>query len=189
MAEFPTTPVPKFPITVKQVWNTIVTPFDSGTEQRRQKQAFPKYDIELLFDILSKTEFAALWNFYTARRGSYEAFYFYTIPATEDFDGLYVDVGNGSTTIFDLPGKSTSAQSIYLDNVLQTTGYSILTGGGAENADRVSFTSAPTAGQVITCDFTGYQRIHCRFESDEIAKEMFSVQLYRTGLKLKGVFP
>lgn len=189
MAEFPTSPVPKFPLTITQVWSTIITTFDSGAEQRRAKVDFPKFNVEMSFDPLSKSEFQTLWAFYQARKGSYEAFYIYTIPTTEDWDSLYVGVGDGATQIFDLPGKSTSAQSIYVDGVLQSSGYSILTGGGTESADRVSFTSAPTTGDVISCDFTGYMRIHCRFSEDSMSKEMFSYVLYKTNLNLTGVFP
>jgi hypothetical protein len=189
MAEFPTSPVPKFPLTISQVWGTIITPFDSGAEQRRSKLDFPKFNVEMSFDPLSKSEVQLLWAFYQARKGSYEAFYLYTIPTTEDWVGMYVGVGDGATQIFDLPGKSTSAHAIYVDNVLQSSGYSILTGGGEASADRVSFTAAPAEGDVISCDFTGYMRIHCRFSEDSMSKEMFSYVLYKTSMTLTGVFP
>lgn len=189
MAEFPTSPAPSYPLIITQVWNTIITPFDSGAEQRRSKMSFPIFDVEMLFDPISKSELQTLWAFYQARKGAYEAFYLYTIPVTEDFDALYVGVGDGATDVFDLPGKTTSSQSIYLNNALQSSGYSILTGGGEASADRVDFTVAPTAGDVISCDFTGYMRIHCRFAEDSMSKEMFNYVLYKTGLALTGVFP
>jgi hypothetical protein len=111
----------------------------------------------------------------------------YDFDITQSWQGLYVGIGNGTTTIFDLPGKTTSAQSIYLDGALQGGGYSILVGGGTENADRVSFTSAPSANQIITVDFTGTLRLKCRFKEDSMSKTGFTKALYSTGIELVGL--
>lgn len=186
MAEYPATPVPSYPYGLTTNWKTITSPFDSGAEQRRQKQLFPKYDVSLIYNKLSESEVATLWNFYQACRGSYLAFYFYTIESIA-WTGLYVGIGDVSTLTFDMPGKSTSLQKIYLDGVEQTTGHTHVTGGGAENSDRITFNSAPAIGVILTCDFTGYMRIKCRFAEDKMTKEAFKVALYKTGLKLKGL--
>jgi hypothetical protein len=138
---------------------------------------------------LSAAEFRNLYDFYMARRGAFESFYFYTIDADTFNEPLYVGMGDGMASTFDLPGKSTSAQSIYLDGVLQSSGFNILTGGGDGSSDRVHFTTAPAAGLVIVCTFSGFMRIRCRFQDDKLTKERFSVALYKTGLSLKGLPP
>lgn len=186
MAEFPSTVPPKqdgYDLSVE--WNTIITQMDSGLEQRRQKWTFPKYNIELTFDLLSSTDAATLWNFYIARNGRSEAFYFYDKESLA-WTGLYIGVGDGSTQTFDLPGKTTTSQTIYVDGVSEA-GVTILTGGGAESSDRVTFTVAPATGEILSCDLTGYLRIRCRFEEDKMTRRMFLDAIYRTGLKLKGL--
>jgi hypothetical protein len=96
---------------------------------------------------------------------------------------------NIATTIFDLPGKSTSSHKIYYNGILQTltTDYVILTGGGDGDADRVEFTNPPAAGAVITAEFAGYLRIRARFDEDKLNRQMFYALLYTTGISLKGL--
>ena len=187
MAEYPSTPGPQLPYELTINWKTITSAFDSGVEQRRQKQTYAKFDASLTYNALTEANFKTLWNFYIARAGSFEAFYFYTIETT-DWDGLFVGTGDGSSTIFDLPGKTTSSETIYNDgSAVLAADYTILVGGGTEDADRVQFDTAPAANDIITCDFTGYMRIRCRFEDDKMSKQAFAGAIYRTGLKLKGL--
>lgn len=188
MATFSTSPAPIFPVNLEQEWKTIITTMDGQNEQRKKKAGWPKYNARLQFDVLSKAEETILWDFYQARSGAWEEFWFFS-PETKDWPKQYVGTGDASETTFNLPGKSTSSQSIYIDDVLQSSGYSILTGGGSGGADRVQFTAAPTAGQVISASFAGYLRCRVRFEQDKMSRELFSVALYRTGLKLKGLAP
>ena len=188
MSEYPTSPGIQQPLSIRQRWRTIVSAFDGGNEQRRQKGTFPRFDIVLQYQYLTVAEMMILWNFYLARAGMAAAFYFYCLDV-EDCAGLYCGIGDGAEEIFDLPGKTTSDQAIYLAGVLQESGYTILTGGGAENSDRVEFDTHPVEGVVITCNFTGYQRIHCRFDKDDMTRERFTAALLQTGLTLVGVFP
>jgi len=186
MAKFPDDVRLSYPLQIAPRWRTVVTSFEGGWEQRAKKEDFAVFDVTLRADRLSKADFLKVWEFYQARKGAYEAFYFF-VPYTDTYKGLYVGAGNGSATIFDLPARSTSEQSIYLDFALQGSGYSILSGGGAEGADRVQFGSAPPAGTVISCDLTGFLRIRCRFKEDSMTKEYMANGLYRTGLELKGL--
>lgn len=188
MALYPETPKPQMPYQLTTNWKTIVSAFDSGKEQRRQKQLYEKYDIVLTYNALSLADMATLWNFYVARKGSFEAFYFYTLE-TGSWTNLFIGMGDGATHIFDLPGKSTSSQKIYNNGVLQTltTDYSIVAGGGVEDSDRVNFVAAPTANDILTCDIAGYMRIRCRFEEDKLTREGFQGILYKSGIKLKGL--
>ena len=188
MALYPEIPIPNFPYDLTENWKTIVSAFDSGKEQRRQKQIYAKYDMGFAYSVLSVAEVATLWNFYNARRGAYEAFYAYT-PDLALWTGLYIGMGDGEETTFDIPGKNTAAQKIYIQDVEQTItdDYSILEGGGAEGADRVLFVEAPEVNAIITCDFAGRMRIRCRFEEDKLTKQNFTYQLFSTGIKLKGL--
>lgn len=210
---YPTTPVPNWPYDIKINWNTTVSSFDSGKEQRRQKNLYPKYDVSLTYSVLTMAQMQTLWNFYQARKGTFEPFYFYSLESTT-WSGCYLGIGDGTTTTFDIPGKSTSNVQIYVSGVaLRATAvssilledesqlitedgstiiregpedYTLLVGGGAASADRVTFLTAPVANALITCDFTGYLRVRCRF-AEELSRSAFTAALYRTGIKLKGL--
>jgi hypothetical protein len=184
---YPTTPVPNWPYDIRINWNTTISAFDSGKEQRRQKNLYPKYDVTLTYSVLTMAQMQTLWNFYQARKGTFEPFYFYSLESTT-WSGCYLGIGDGTTTTFDIPGKSTSNVQIYVSGVAlrATEEYTLLTGGGAGSSDRVNFLTAPAANALITCDFTGYLRIRCRFQ-EELSRSAFTAALYRTGIKLKGL--
>jgi len=185
MSEYPASPVPQIPYEITSNWKTIVSAFDSGKEQRRQKQTYPKYDIGLTYNALVESDFAILWNFYQSMSGSLTAFYFYTIESS-DWDGLFIGTGDASTQTFDIPGKSITNNIIYYNGEAWDD-YEILVGGGSENSDRIIFDTAPEVNAILLCDFTGYMRIRCRFEEDKLTKQSFAGKLYRTGIKLKGL--
>jgi len=193
MATFPETPVPFYPLTVGQRWKTIVTGMDSGYEERTAKWLFPKYDVTVKYGAISATNAQILWNFYLARKGSYEAFYIYDLSLlkliTKSHVDQYIGTGDGTTEVFDIPGRSTSSQSIYLDSVEQTltTNYVILTGGGTSSSDRVDFVTPPVTGTIITCDFSGYLRMRVRFAEDQMSQDLFFASLYSSGLSMKGL--
>lgn len=193
MAEvFPETINLVYPLAVEPEFRTVVSETDGAAEQRRSKWVFPRFNVRGTARPLSATAANDLWNFYIARRGSAEAFWFYDRTAdavATAWKGLYVGVGDGATTIFDLPGKSTSSRTVYLDGVSQSTGFEYLTGGGDGSADRVSFTVAPAAGVLITCDFTGRLRIRCRFNQDRLSRSLFMTVLFEVGLELRGLPP
>jgi hypothetical protein len=193
MAIFPESIDLAFPIIIEPEWDTLVSQFDSGAEQRRQKSLYPKFNAKLRLNGYAAAAAQTIWDFYMARKGRFESFYFFD-PAPDasivtSYDDLFIGTGDGSTDIWDIPGKSTSSQVIYIDGVTQTltTDYAILTGGGDGSADRVDFVTAPSTGEAITCDFTGKLRINCRFAQDKLSKELFIRTLFRFGIELKGL--
>jgi len=193
MATFPESPAPIYPLLVTPVFNTRIAETDGGQEQRRQKLSFPKFDVTAKYSHLTASEFQTLWDFYMARKGAYEAFYIYDLALLDSLSfsqsGLYAGTGDGATEVFDIPGRSTSAVTVYVDGVSKTltTDYVLLTGGGASSADRIDFVAPPDAGEIITVDFTGYLRIRARFKADLLSRSMFKYLLFSTGIELKGL--
>ena len=184
--QYPTTPAPQYPYEIKPVWNNIISQFDSGKEQRRQKNLYAKYDVTLNYNVLTLQNEQTLWNFYAARRGTYEAFMFYT-PDAAEWNGCYIGIGDGTTVAFDIPGKSTNSHDIYSNGIeVADADYAISYGGGDCLSDIVTFDTAPSENAILTCDFTGYLRIRCRF-AEEMTRTSFTYALYKTGVKLKGV--
>lgn len=189
MATFPDTPKPKHGgYSLTQIWKTTVADFDAGNEVRYSKWAFPKYDIVLQYNPLTEARFQALWSFYQARKGAYEAFHIVYFESMKFDTPQYAGVGDGNTKTFDIPGLTTSGQSVYAAGLLVDPGdYSIVSGGGAAGSDRVTFTVAPALGSAIGCCFTGYLRSRNRFAEDKMTKQHFEKALYTTGLSLKGL--
>jgi len=193
MAVYPETPRPVWPVIIEPEWGTLVSDFDSGAEQRRQKYTFPKYNATLSYHALTAANQQILWAFYMARKGDLEPFWFYDpAPAfgvVTSHLGQYVGVGDAVIATFDLPGKSTSSRTLYVNGAAQSSGFSYLTGGGDGSADRVQFTSPPTLGDLITVDFTGQLRIRSRFAAARLSREIFIGLLFRYGIQLKGLGP
>jgi hypothetical protein len=193
MSEYPSTPKPAPDgLLVTPVWTTVTTSFDAMTEQRKAKQVFAKYDVSLKYpEGMTNADIVTLWAFYMARKGAYQAFYIYDL-LSQAHTGLYVGWGDGDTKTFDLPGKSTSGQKIYVDSVEKTvtTDYSIVVGGGAESSDRVTFVTAPELGKLITCDLTGYLRMRVRFKEDKFSRQSLTHLISAGGtIELKGLSP
>lgn len=185
MASFPSVTVTN-EIDVKPEFKTLISTFETGNEQRRNKWQFPKFNILVNFNYIIKSDVDLIYNFYMLMKGSYTAFYFF-LPYSQTITGLYVGVGDGTTTDFDLPGKSTSSRSIYINGVEEETGFHFHAATGDGGADVINFDTAPGAGDVITCDFTGYQRIRCRFKEDTLTRKSYNSNVYSVSFELKGV--
>jgi len=195
MATYPEDPAPQYPLIVEPEWRTFIKNIETGAEQRSQKSLFPVYNVNVNYDILDESDAQIIWEFYMARKGAYEAFYIYDLAllANIAFNHVsqYCGTGDGSTDIFDIPGRSTSSHAVYSDGILQADpgDYSVLTGGGVSNSDRVDFVTAPAEGKIITCNFTGFLRIRARFLHDKLPRSLFVYNLFKYGVELKGLKP
>ena len=199
MAKFPEVNEIGFanPIQVSIRWKTLVSRFDElGREQRRQKWLYPRRDIVVKYNYISKQQAETLWEFYLARKGTLEAFNFFmpepnsTYPT---YTGEYVATGDGSTTVFNLPCKNSLNRTLYIDGVAQTEGvnYNFTAGGGEDGADRIDFSDSgmtpPASGSRITLDFQGILKVRCRFAEDLFTFENFYDRLVTVGIELKGL--
>jgi hypothetical protein len=191
MATFPE--IDSFTLTVEPEFNTLISSFDGGGEQRRSKQLYPKYNVTLSYDRIEIADTRTIWEFYLLCNGAHESFYIYdfTVLLGHKFNHKkqYCGTADGIDTIFDIPGRTTTSHTIYSDGVDVTSSTSILVGGGNSDSDRVQFDVAPSAGKIITADFTGYLRIRARFAEDKLPRETFIEQIYSYGIKLKGLSP
>jgi len=190
MAAFPSDPIFIHPFDETILFKTLTSEFDDlGEEKRKQKWLYPKRNIALKYKAITKTKALILWQFYLARKGAYTAFSFF-FPWTNTFEGEYVNTGDGSTVVFNLPSKQASAYILYVDGLAQEAGgadYTFGPLGGTDGADKVTFGSAPTDGARITWDFTGYLKVRSRFEEDKMNFVTFYDRLVNSKLKLKGL--
>jgi len=192
MAKFPelSSIAPIEPEQTRLRWKTLVSNFDDlGYETRKQKWLYPRRNVTIQFKGESKADGRTLWQFYLDRKGAYEAFNYFC-GFSNIYEGEYVGTGDASTTIFNLPAKNSSAYTVYKNGVAQSGGgvdYTFSAGGGTDGADKITFTTAPDAGDRITYDFTGTLKIRCRFAEDFLDFETFWDRAVKMGIELAGL--
>jgi len=95
-----------------------------------------------------------------------------------------------NTKTFDLHVKTGSSVAVYADGVLLTAGgvnYTLVSGGGAADADRISLTAYPAQGALITADFTGQLRIKARFAEFGWSEQSVAHQKYEFSTSIKEI--
>lgn len=75
MATFPTSPRPSS-VVKSPVFSTVVVNYGNTIEQRIQLNTVAQYQFELMFNVKDVSEFETFVDFFLARKGSFEAFYF-----------------------------------------------------------------------------------------------------------------
>lgn len=196
MAVLPSTaPYPAYENVIAQRFKTIISVHDEGNEQRRAKWDFPRYDITLNYSGLDSSQMQILWNFYTARKGAYEAFYYYAGKAegiSYAWTSVYVATGDGTSTSIPFCGISptTVGISIYKNaSILSTTTWAMTSTDGVNDEDTLTLKFTPTTGDVITASFSGYLKCRVRFKEDNMSRSLFEYRLYRSGLELLRLGP
>ncbi len=188
MAAFPDI-YPEHPLREEINFKTITTRFeDLGVETRKQKWLYPKRNFNLQFRALPAADAKTLWEFYIARKGTYEAFSYF-LPWSNSYSGEYIATGDGTTTAFNVPGKTISAYTFYqgATTLTETTDYTISATGGSDGEAQLNLVVAATAGERITCDFTGYLKVRSRFKDDHYSFDTFYNTIVNSGLGLVGL--
>lgn len=192
MAQFPTNTSIGMaePLDESIAFKTIMTRFDDlGKEQRKQKWLYPRRVLTLKYNHITKANAKTIWDFYMARKGSYEDFRFF-YPSSNTYTTEYVGTGDGSTLIFNLPSYQAASYTLYVNGVAQTAGgtdYTFTSEGGTDGCDKATFVSAPASGARITWTFTGYLVVVCRFAEDNLSFQTLYDRLVSIGLKLQGL--
>ena len=202
MAVYPFTSAPYTdPIQIDIKFKTLVSNFDDlGEEKRRQKWLYPKRDVTVKYNALSKTEGGVLWDFYCKRKGGCNSFVIFETTGTgtyHTYSSEYVGTGDSTTLIFNLPAIDSSAYTRQVNKAgaaVSTSDYTISYGGGSDGEDKVTFVSSsdggsgpPTSTERISYDFTGRLKIRCVFDEDIFSYENFYDRIINSGVKLRGL--
>lgn len=107
---YPTTPIPHYVYTSGQSYKTLISTFDGGQESRRRLQRFPLRNFALDYRLLSLANRDTLHDFYHARFGAYEDFWYVDFPSRAWTDE-YVGVGYSEA----LTGARMSDNGAYTD--------------------------------------------------------------------------
>ena len=186
-ALFPTFKGLQWDVVKMPTWSTIIQRSASGRELRAALFSFPLWEFHLSFSWLPDrgagvTDLKNLMGFFNQRNGSFDTF-LYKDPTDNNISAQALGAGDGSTTQFQLvrtyggfaepiynPELSSPAPQIFLNGVLQSSGYSINSTG------LITFTSAQGNGVAVTGTFTFYYRV--RFKDDTAEFNNFMYQLW-----------
>lgn len=185
-AVFPSLPGLTWSVLKTPKWKTITQESASGKEIRQALMSYPLWEFTLKFSVLrgdnGYTEMQTLAGFFNARQGMYDSWLF-DDPSDDTVSAQSFGTGDGATTAFQLirtmggfnePIQNVNgAPSIYINGVLQASGYTVGSTG------IVTFTSAPAIGAALTWSGSFYFR--CRFlqdlaEFDQFAKNLWAMK-------------
>jgi len=71
---FPSTITPSYSIVHDIEFRTLVSSFENGAEQRRNKWSQGKRQWTLVYNALTTSQILDLYNFYTSQKGAYTSF-------------------------------------------------------------------------------------------------------------------
>lgn len=187
MLTYPQTPAPQYPLELSVQYKTIISQFEAGTEQRRRQWRFPQRSVSITYNSLDVgfDDVDSLWAFHKSVQGAFIPFNFFVTDDNpiKSYTDEYVGRGDGDTVAFNMPGATTSAQTIYVDGV-ESTDLTIGSGTGEGGGDLITFNAAPSSGALITCDFTGILRLKMRYAEDMFSLSLFRYNCYQGGVKL-----
>lgn len=180
---YPDSPVPSEGYSSTDEYATIVAgPYMSGRTVVGKGREYPLYRARLAYARMAIADLQPVLTLFHDVRGRYGTFSFFDFtghdasPVGASWVKLYVGVGDGVTTGFDLPMKSSSSRTVYV-NGSSTTAFTFSAGGGTDGRDRITFTVAPTAGHLIELTATGRRAVYARFAEDGL-----QVMRYAAGL-------
>lgn len=160
-------------------FNTLLTKYEDGKEQRRKKWSAPKRAFSITLKSRTSAIIQQLWDFYIARDGAYESFHFVNLnenPVTNE----YVGSGDSVTTVFNLAHSPLPSGSITVSasgvSKEETTDYTLNRTTGV-----ITFNTAPTGDNILSTYSFAYT---VRFAEDRLTRELFNYKLENASLKL-----
>lgn len=192
-AVFPTLKGLTYSVTKRPVFSTNVNSHVSGAEVRIGYFSWPLWEFKLSYDYLPDTageaDLKTMMGFFGSNYGALMAFLFKD-PSDYTVDGQYIGTGDGSTTNFLIQrtygaGGHTFTEpvgwvdlgadfNVYIDGILQTSGYTVAQ--TQMTANELRFGTPPAAGEVVTVDMNYYFAV--RFKDDMLDFEEFMHQLW-----------
>lgn len=159
------------------IWKTGIQESASGKEQRATRWSYPRWRFSLSFEFLRddvNDEYQTLVSFFNSRQGRFDYFY-YQDPSEYQVTAQGLGSGDGVQTQFPLVKSlgtfsepvfhSPSVTAVYLDGVLQSSGWTLTASTGGYGDDTITFSTPPGSGVAVTADF---QFVYvCRFDMDE----------------------
>ncbi len=181
---FPSLPGLGWSVIKSPQFKTIAQKSVSGKEVRQALMSYPLWEFTLTFSVLrganGYTEMQTLAGFFLEMLGMFDTWLF-DDPSDDSVTAQSFGTGDGTTTAFQLTrGMGGFAEpiqningtpSIYINGVLQASGYTIGSTG------IVTFSPAPAAAAALT--WTGNFYFRCRFTLDLAEFDQFAKNLWQ----------
>ena len=194
-ALYPDFPGVSFRTRYEPMWKTDVQESVSGRETRVGWWSYPRYRIDLDYEVLradSLAEFQTLIGFFNARGGRRQSFLF-DDPVDNAVTAQVFGTGVAGVTQYQLvrtfggfvepvTAPKVAGRTIYINGIAQTEG-----AGVSINNDTgvVTFSSPPTAGATMSWTGGYYRRV--RFSDDYMSVRQFTVDLWSGRVSLMTV--
>ena len=168
-------------------YRTLVTPYESGKEQRRSKWTKPRHRFKWGANARNEDQADYIYNFFNKRQGMYDSFYWECndeSPTSQSGDES-IGTGDGADKTFNFSRYPVISGDcdITVDGVAKTevNDYTVnYTTGG------ITFDSAPGDGEAIVA--TSYRFYYVvRFAEDAMSREQFAYKLHNLDVDLVEV--
>lgn len=149
--------------------------YANGLTYTRQARSSNLFSISLRYQAQPIANYNSLMDFFESMKGMDGQFTFFDFvgwsssPVGRYWPRLRVGVHDGSTTTWDLPIKSSSSRTLYVNNVAKTSGvdYTFSAGTGLDGRDRVTGLSG-TNGHIIEFTATGRRAMNASLGDDKL---------------------
>lgn len=181
-AIFPVLPGLAWGATREPMWRTAGAASASGMEQRAGYMSYPRWRIKLTYEFLragAPAELQTLLGFFNARGGDRDSF-LWPDPIDHTATDQQFGTGDGAATVFRLgrtlggayePISAVNGTITVAKDGIATTAYTLSASTG-----KVTFTTAPAAGAVLTWSGEYYRRV--RFERSSLEYREFLRDLW-----------
>jgi uncharacterized protein (TIGR02217 family) len=177
------------------LFSTGMSTASSGRERRRQRWAYPIWEIDLSFEVVrerpSLTELSEMYAFFCNKAGAFREFFFYD-PYLPAVSGVRIGTGNGSNRDFQLLRVYSTGAFQYAEPVRGVLGsVSVLVSGSPVSATvgpygLVTLATAPSSGAAVT--WSGVPLTLVRFVDDTIEPAQMTYNLWSVdGVKVRTV--
>ena len=166
-----------FGLRVTPRYMTVAPKLMDGARIRRQLWAEPLHSISGSHK-LTDAQYSTLDGFFrTTAKGIANSFTL-TDPATRVYTDVYLGTGDGAETDWDVPAKSISDYTFYVNGVEVDEGsssdYTISATGGTDGRAQLNLNITPSAGYRVSADFTGQRAWTVVFANDDLQFRILS---------------
>lgn len=157
------------------------TESEHASSQTRDRWGRLRFEATVTYE-MGQTHAAQLYYEYESLRTS--QFYFFD-EIMRKRAGVSIGTGDGSTTIFTIPARSTMNVTVKVNNA--PVAFTPLPASGPDYEDRVQI-AAPANGAAVTADYTGLQRYLCEFASSPSERAGVGYRRVRLSFRIREVF-
>jgi hypothetical protein len=135
---------------------------------RYRKSVRPRYVFNLGFSLLTYAEAKSISDVISSCGGGYERIHWFSWH-TLHWLWVPIGVGNGTTTLWDIPGKLTTEHELRTGTGTVVGSFTItpFDPNVAGSVDRVAISPAVANGVTLWANFRGRRRFTCLFESGD----------------------